>query len=223
MPIKKIIPKRSSLVKSEYGNEVFALTIWSNIFHWRKYKWFSQEELEKRSWITQATISDIENWEANPTIATLSKLAQALWIPTELTTKRHILWKMLETIDYLTRAIDDIDILKAMKLLYFVDLEFAWKYWNKLTWLDYYRYTYWPFNNDIYEINNVFDKNNNIYSPQKFEKYLLINKEDKKFLDSIIDHYGKLSAIKLKDMSYETEPMQWCTMWGDERMGELIF
>jgi hypothetical protein len=41
----------------------------------------------------------------------------------ELITKNGIAWKMIEAIDYMTQRINNIDILKAMKLLYFADLE----------------------------------------------------------------------------------------------------
>lgn len=95
MPIVKTTPKWSWLVQSQYDNEIFAMTIGSNILHWRKYKGISQQELAKQANITQKSISDIENGEWNPTIDTISKIAQALEIKTELITKNRITWKMI--------------------------------------------------------------------------------------------------------------------------------
>jgi hypothetical protein len=42
-------------------------------------------------------------------------------------------------------------------------------------------------------------------------------------LDSIVAEYGKLSSVEIKKRSYETDPMQWCSVGGDEKLGEVVF
>ena len=222
MPIIINTPKWSWLVQSEYDNGIFAMTIGSNILHWRKYKGISQQELAKQANITQKSISDIENGEWNPTIDTISKIAQALEIKTELIIKNRIAWKIIEVVDYMTQKIKNVDILKAMKLLYFADLESLHDNWNKIIGLQYIRRHRWPFNQDIYQLNDVFEKNWAKYNSQKFKTYLTISVSDQKFLDKIIDHYGKYKAIDLMNMSYDTAPMRWFKKWDEKWMGQII-
>ncbi len=222
MPIKKTIPTRSWLVQSDYSNEVFALTVWSNIFHWRKYKWISQQELSKQANITQASISEIENWDGNPTIETLNKIAQALSIKTELLTKNRLVRKMIEAVEYMSHSIKDLDVLKAMKLLYFTDLESLHQNWNKLIWLSYIRRNRWPFNQDIYQLNDIFPKDKERYQPCNFQTYLTLSNTDINFLNKIIKKYGEYPWIDLMDQSYETPPMNWFKKWDNKWMGQII-
>lgn len=222
MPIKKTTPSRSSLVKSDYSSEVFALTIWSNILHWRKWRGISQQELAKTANLTQASISDIENGEGNPTIDTLNKIAQALQVKTDLLTKPRLVRKMIEAVDYMAQKINSIDILKAMKLLYFTDLESLNKNGTKLIWLQYVRRNRWPFNQDVYQLNDIFEKKGDKYTSAEFQSYLTLTPNDKAFLDKIITHYGKYSSTELMNLSYQTPPMKWFTKWDNKWMGKII-
>ncbi len=198
------------------------MTIGSNILHWRKYNGISQQELSQKANITQASISDIENGEWNPTIDTISKIAQALEIKMELITKNGIAWKMIEAIDYMTQRINNIDILKAMKLLYFADLESLQHNWNKIIGLQYIRRNRWPFNQDVYQLNDVFEKRGEKYNPKKFKSYLSLTQSDQQFLDQIINHYGKYKSAELMDLSYLTPPMRWFKKWDEKWMGKVI-
>lgn len=215
-------PKRSGLVKSDYTNNIFAMTIGSNILHWRKYKGISQQELAQKASITQASISEIENGEWNPTIDTISRIAQALDTKIELITKNRISWKMIEAVDYMTQKLNSIDILKAMKLLYFADLESFQRDGNKVIWLQYIRRNRWPFNQDIYQLNDIFEKKGEKYTPQNFKTYFSLTTSDKGFLDQIVDHYGKYKAVELMNMSYDTPPMKWFKKWDEKWMGEIV-
>jgi hypothetical protein len=46
-----------------------------------------------------------------------------LEVEISLLTKKGINWKLLEIFDYILKKLKKIDILKAMKLAYFLDLE----------------------------------------------------------------------------------------------------
>lgn len=215
-------PSRSSLVKSDYSNDVFALTIWSNILHWRKYRGMSQQQLSKKTWLTQAAISEIENGDGNPTIETLSKISKALDIAMDMMTRNRIMWKMIEAIDYMTKKIHDIDILKAMKLLYFADLESLQHQGQKVIWLQYIRWNRWPFNQDIYQLNDIFPKESEKYCSWNFASYISLSVADQSFLDTIINHYGQYTATKLMDLSYNTPPMKWYSKGDNKGMGAVV-
>lgn len=222
MPIITTLPSWSHLVGADYSNEVFALTIWSNILHWRKYKWISQQELAKKANITQASVSEIENGDGNPTIETIGKIAHALKIKIEMITKNCVVWKMLEAIDYMTQTIKDIDVLKAMKLLYFADYESHKSQGVKVIGLQYVRWMRGPFNQDIYQLNDVFDKENDKYLPANFKTYLSLTLSDQKFLDKIIKHYGKFKSADLMNLSYKTEPMKPFKIGDNKGMWKIV-
>ena len=222
MPIIKTLPKRSQAKKSNYDNELFSMTIGSNIFHWRKYRWLSQQELAKKSELTQTSISDIENWDGNPTLETLFKISSALEIPINLIIKNKIIRRMIEAIDYITQTLKDVDILKAMKLLYFIDFESQQKLWQKIIWLEYKRRSRWPFNQDVYQLNDIFTKKSEKYIPQKFKSYITLSTTDQKFLDTIIEHYWNYKSAELMNLSYQTPPMRWFKKWDEKWMGKII-
>lgn len=201
---------------------VFQIIVWSNIFHWRKYRGLSQQELAKRAKITQSIVSELEDGDYNPSLELLSKVASALNIDPELLTKKRITRKMIEALDYIIQKIKDVDILKAMKLIFLIDYESKKETGEKMTGIDYFRWNRWPFNKDIYQLDDVFVKKWNFYKADWFKKYLLLKKEDEMFIDHIIKKYGHLPASKLMELTYKTEPMKGCTIWWTEKMGKVI-
>ena len=201
------------------------LTIWTNVFHWRKYRWFSQSELAKKSGLTQAIISNLEKWEYNPSLDVLTKLSNVLSLPFEILTKTAISWKMLEVVDYILQKLGKLDVLKAMKLLYFIDYEANKNIWNKIVWINYYRWHYWPFNSEVYVLDSIYDKHNNkdFVADNFFDKNLVLTAYEKKFIDKVLDDYGDLDSVALMEKSYDTEPMADYQKGDNNGMGNLVF
>lgn len=183
----------------------------------------SQQELAKKAKITQGIVSELENGDYNPSLEILQRIAIALDIDYELLNKKNITWKMIEAIDYITGKIKNIDTLKAMKLLFLIDYESRQKTKEKLIWLDYRRWNRGPFNREIYDAEMLFAKGkNNIYKSMQFKTYLVLEKDEKKFIDLIIEKFWHMSATNLMEYTYKLEPMQGCTLGWNEKMWEKI-
>lgn len=198
------------------------LTIWSNLYHRRKRRGYTQTMLAKKAQVTQTIISELENGDYNPSTEMITKLAHALDIDRSLLTKKDILWKMLETIEYLLHKVESIDVLKAMKMLYLADYESWQKNNEEIIWLEYIRRNRWPFNKAIYQADDVFKKQQDAFVPLQIKNYTILKKKDKEFLDIIAEKYGHMSSIELMKYTYQTKPMEWCTIGGSERMGEVV-
>lgn len=138
--IKNYTPSRKKYISTDNTQSKLQLMIGGNIFHWRKYRGLSQEELATKAAITQSIVSELENGDYNPSVEILQKIAHALEIEYELLNKQSMNWKMIECIDYLTQKIQDITTLKAMKLLYMIDYESLQQKKEKMTGLEYIRY-----------------------------------------------------------------------------------
>lgn len=217
-------PKWAKYLKDDGWQQMLQLIVWGNVFHWRKYKWLSQQELSKKAKLSQSIISELENGDYNPSLEVLQKIAVALNIDYELLTKRKITWKMIEAIDYMTSKIKDIDTLKAMKMLFLIDYESRQKNKEKLIWREYRRRNRWPFNREIYDAESLFAKGKHlVYKPIECKTYLTLEKDDKRFIDLIIEKFWHMSATNLMEYTYKLEPMKWCTVWGNERMWERVF
>ncbi len=222
MPIYKNTSWDVKLNTHEVEQLTKQLRIWNNIAHIRKYRWLSQTELAKKAWTTQRIISQIESWDYNPSLDLLWRIADALEIEISLLTKRWINWKLLEIFDYILQKIWKTDILKAMKLAYFLDLK------TKRavdTWLKYIRWNWGPFDKNIYQLSEVFENNDyELKNNKPFKHYFLLEKKDMKKIDKILDEYWKLSWNELMRLSYETLPMKklWATIGGEEGMGEVL-
>jgi len=200
------------------------LIVWMNIYHWRKYKGLSQEELAKGASITQSIVSELEDGDYNPTVDVLNRIANALNIKIDLLTKENFNRKFFESLDYFVSKIKGIDILKLMKLMFFTDYDALNIYWQKLTWIDYYRWYAGPFNNNIYIANDVFEKKNTEFeNKQNLKKRVALTKDDEKFLDKMIEKYWKLSSTEIRDLSYKTEPMKGCTKTNEYKMWDKVF
>lgn len=227
MPIiKNHKPERTKFLsnKEESSKIRTQLIVWMNLYHWRKYKWFSQEELAKKASITQSIVSELEDGDYNPTVDVLNRIANALGIKIDLLTRENFNWKFFESLDYFVSKIKNVDILKLMKLMFFADLDAYNIYWHKLTWLEYYRRYAWPFNNNIYIADSFFEKENKEFkNKQNLNKRIALTKDDEKFLDRVIEKYGKLSSTEIRDLSYKTEPMKGCKKTNEYKMWEKVF
>ncbi len=223
MPIITTPPERTKCLSDvEYWNTIKnQLIVGANIFHWRKYRGLSQQELAQKAKITQSIVSELEGWDYNPSLEIIQKIATALDVDYELIYKKHIIWKMIEAIDYMATKLK-LDTLKAMKLLFLIDYESFQKTENKLIWLEYRRRNRWPFNRDIYDAEAIFSPDKKEYKPIHFANYLVLQKEDQRFIDIIIEKYGHMSALDLMEYTYRLEPMKGCTIGWNERMGEKI-
>ena len=228
MPIEKDNKKRNWAEKIDQKEvELYKkrLNIWTNVYHWRKYRWLSQSQLSEQSGLTQAIISNLEKWEYNPSLDVLTKLSAALNIPFEVLTKSVVPWKMLEVVDYILQKLKNLDVLKAMKLLYFIDLEATQNLGNKIVGINYYRWHYGPFNNEIYILDSIYNRGNkkDFSTDEYFHKNLVLTSYEKKFIDKVLDDYGDKDAIELMDMSYDTQPMEGYEKWDNNGMGNLVF
>ncbi|MDR0859580.1 MAG: helix-turn-helix domain-containing protein [Candidatus Peribacteria bacterium] len=176
----------------------------------RLYHGFSQTELAKKAGTTQAIISNIENGDYNPSLDLITRVATALEVKEDLLINDKINWIMLEMINYLMNKLPqkNIDILKAMKLVYFSDLLALKTLERKLSYLEYKRRHRGPFNKDIYLLDQLFKKEGNFYVGEPFATYLALGKEEKEILDQVAEKYGSLSSTELMKLSYETEPMK---------------
>jgi hypothetical protein len=122
--------------------------------------------------------------------------------------------------------VKDIDLLKAMKLSYFSDLD-SWEiFWYKILWVDYFRRHAWPFNKDIYLMDDFFEKkwtSNRFQSKQYLKSFVELSNKDLKFLDIIIEKYWNMAPSEIKEASYNTKPMKWIKIWDQKMMGKKVF
>ena len=163
--MKTTTPKWTAYLSEPVKKEVeSAFYLGRNVSNFRRYRWFSQEKLASKANTTQRIISEIESWDYNPTLDMIARIADALNLKVEILFKKWINFAMLEILDYFMSKLGSIDILKAMKLMYFTDLEHKKKYKHKLTNITYYRFTYGPFSDTIYQINDLFTITNKEYS-----------------------------------------------------------
>lgn len=200
--------------------------IWNNINYIRTYRWLSQMQLAESAWTTQRIVSQIENGEYNPSIDILSRIAEVLSVRLEIVIKEKINWRLIEIFDYFIKRFSKVDILKATKLSYFIDLEYQELFKRKFTWLNYYRWNFGPFDERIYILKEIFDKidENTLKNNHPIKKYVFLWKKEIKFLDNIFDKYWKKTWTQLMKMSYETQPMKklWATLGGTEKMWEMV-
>lgn len=229
MPIKKWFPTRAWLLSDKAFWEMVKMQIivGNSTYHRRKYRGLSQSQLAEKAKVTQTIISELENGDYNPSIEILSKISSALHVKLEFLTKEQCNWKFFEAMDYFVSKIPDIDVLKAMKLSYFSDLESKMLLGYKLLGIEYFRRHAWPFNRDIYLMDDFFEKKDTASRKFKqqsnFKSFVALTDEDRHFLDGIIKKYGSLSSAEIRDRSYNTPPMQWCTKTNNHKMGEIVF
>jgi len=132
MPIlKDHQPKWTEYLGTEAENTTIKnqLIIWSNIYHWRRYRGLSQSELAQKASITQSIVSDLEGGDYNPSIEMLGRIADVLDIKMEYITKEDFNRRFFEALDYFIAKLEKIDILKLMKLIYFAEYIYQQKSW----------------------------------------------------------------------------------------------
>lgn len=196
------------------------LAIWNNIYHARKYRWYSQSQLAELISSSQKYISEIENWEKNFWVTMLISLSKALTISPNLLWEVTTNWKLIEFFDYLLKKLWKIDwFLMANKLCYFTELESLKQQNQKFLWLTMQRYYRWPFSKEIYIIREIFNTERyfntqaereieKIYNSNQFKTYTILTDNELKFIDSIIEKYWTLSATELENLTYKTTPMK---------------
>jgi transcriptional regulator with XRE-family HTH domain len=142
MPILTTPPKRTTQLSDEKMKSTVRnqLTIGSNLYHRRKYNGLSQQVLAEKANITQSIVSELEAGEYNPSIETLTKIADVLGISMEYLTKEYFNRRFLETLDYFIAHLSKVDILKLMKLVYFTDFRYYEKNGVKFTGTPYFRW-----------------------------------------------------------------------------------
>jgi hypothetical protein len=86
-----------------------------------------------------------------------------------LLARKSTIWKLIEAIDYFSQKLDDVDILKAMKLIYFTDLHSSEINGQKLIGLEYIRRNRGPFDQHIYQLDDVFAKIGGNFQAQNFQ------------------------------------------------------
>ncbi len=212
------------------------ISIWNNIYHVRKYRGFSQEQLAELIWSSQKYISEIESWEKDFWVTKLYDIANALQVNSSLLWEPTVKRKVFEFIDYMLSKIWEIDgFLKLNKICYFTELESIELFKEKFLGLHMVRYNRWPFTKELYTIRNLF--NSEVYFSQDyhcevekitnnnpFHVHTLLEDDDYKFIDDVIEKYAHLSAAKLSDLAYATEPMKrlGATKWWNEYLNTVL-
>lgn len=149
-----------------------------------------------------------------------NKLIESIKILAESENKN----KLIAVSKYIVSQTKDITNLAVQKLLYFcqvvsyainnkpmfIDTCEAWKFGPVYTHI-YYRlnkYTYDPINSREFEDFEIID----------------LSDEDKKVIDAVINSFGMLSGVKLRDMSHKTEPWRQarCGVLDSENCNEII-
>jgi len=239
--------KRTAKINFDLLNEYSrALKIGVNLWHIRKLKNITQKELSDKAKTTQNIISKIEDGTYNPWSELVLKLANALWVPESLLLTQNIDWQLNEIIDVILKKAKSIwkewiDILWILKLLYFIDLEYSNIKWFLLRNTEYIRYYAWPYDEFAYK--SLHDTNNAIFYNKIdllnkddteytwfelknwwMKKYSILNNEDVKIINKVLDYYIKYDSIQLKELSYETTPMKiiGATIWWNEWFNQVI-
>ena len=115
---------------------------------------------------------------------------------------------MIETIDYILQTLKDVDVLKAMKLVFLIDYETHKKDGKKLLDLEYWRWHRGPFNKEIYQLEEFFSKEKEHYQPIHCSNYTVLEKKDIQQIEDIIKKFGDMSATELMKHTYTTSPMK---------------
>lgn len=71
----------------------------NNIEIIRRTRWLSQSQLAKKAKITQSMVSNIEDWEYNPTLDVINKIATALKVSPSFLFKNKLDWDMVDIIE----------------------------------------------------------------------------------------------------------------------------
>ena len=184
------------------------LFLWEKIYTRRKDLGFTQSELAKKAQIPQNKISDLEHWSYwEPKLELLTRLSNALEISVDYLLSDNITRRTVELYNYIFSQIKKTpDIMQYMKIPYFVDLKYIKKHWIQLSNFSYKRWHYWPFDKKVYDYQKLFSD----YCDSRITnlKYIYLTQEDQDFVDTVLADLPVRNSVKLKKLSYETEPMQ---------------
>jgi len=111
-----------------------------------------------------------------------------------------------------------------IKLLYFADLRSYELYQQPITTLTWIWHLYGPFAASVYDAVNLMNANDELkvdvrvtaYGNPEYRLtagpaagfYQVLDKLEHRLLDDILNEFGIFGAIRLRDLSYQTEPMQ---------------
>lgn len=118
-----------------------------------------------------------------------------------------------------------------IKLLYFADLRSYELRHRPITVLHWVWHLYGPFASAVYDVANLMNANDELkvdvrmtpYGNPEYRLsegpalgfYQVLDEEEQSILDSVLKEFGDFGPIKLRDLSYQTEPMQRVGARGD--------
>lgn len=119
-----------------------------------------------------------------------------------------------------------------LKLLYFADLRSYEDRGEPITDLNWVWHFYGPFAPAVYDALNTMNANDEVFvevretaygnpeyrltSGPSYGFYQVLSREDQSLLGAVLDEFGRLPAMKLRDLSYQTLPMQRVSQRGDD-------
>jgi uncharacterized phage-associated protein len=119
-----------------------------------------------------------------------------------------------------------------LKLLYFADLRSYELRHRPITALNWLWHFYGPFEPTVYDALNAMNANDEVqvnvrltpYGNPEYRLtsgpasgfYQVLDESDQGLLEDVLKEYGRFSAMKLRDLSYQTLPMQMVAQRGDE-------
>jgi uncharacterized phage-associated protein len=124
----------------------------------------------------------------------------------------------------ISRAPKPLTRTALIKLLYFADLRSYERYQRPITGLNWVWHLYGPFATAVYDAVNLMNANDELkvdvrvtpYGNPEYRLtvgpaagfYQVLDKQEQSLLEDVLKEFGIFGAIKLRDLSYQTEPMQ---------------
>ena len=199
-----------------------SITLSEKIYWRRQDLGITQTELASRLGTTQRIISELENafYTPNKWIwdQFYDKLSEALEIDRDYLVSDKITRRSFELFAYLSKKIWwNWDIMKFMKLPYFVDYMNVRKHGFQITNFEYIRWHFGPFDSKVYAYSGIFEWKDFNIKFSYIEDYI-------NDIDKTIQELPVTNSKKLKELSYSTGPMKalWAKLGGNEHMGEKL-
>lgn len=197
------------------------------IYGRRKDLSFTQSELAEQANIPQNKISQLESGTyGEPGRDILERLSWALEIDLNYFLLDEIDRKTFEMYNYILPKITlwNFSKFQLIKIPYFIDLESFQNLKQIITNYRYIRLNYGPFDKNLYSYMGLLESFEDGYD--KNCKIINLSEDEIKVIDIVLDKYPVNNGDKLKQLSYNTHPMQrlWATLWGREWWREkLVF
>lgn len=177
------------------------------IYGRRKDLGLTQRELAIALGSSQRIVSELEHGTYAPSNGIgenlYDRLADVLKIDRDYLFSDKIDRTTFELFSYLQSKLSkQWDIMQFMKIPYFIDLDCVKSLGTQLTNFKYIRYTYGPFDKNIYKYWDLFG-----YSKIENITYSYIN-DYLEIIDNILSKLPIDDGTKLKALSYETEPLK---------------